>query len=432
MPDAMQTFAQEYAIYGYPVLFVGVLLENMGVPVPGETAVLMAGFLASPAGGGHFDIAWVIGLTVLAAVIGDNLGFWLGHRFARPRLQNGQRFLILTPKTLEVAEGYFHRYGLWTVFFARFITGLRVFGALAAGTAGMHWTRFLIANAAGALAWATLMSCLGYFFGHSLELLHTYLSRGGMVLLGCVVVLVGLPFLWRRLRNMRFQALEGLTRAQIVQGVLSAVLQVIVIGVLVKMAGGRHETDFDRHVAAWIEAHPAGTARLLATLGNLVGSLPVVAVVTALVVAQTQWAGRSWREAAAAVWALTASELAGLTLVGLIHSGRVVPRYAEFWPHGFAGLVALRSLAVYGMAAALISRQYPAWGRGAAVLAVGLTLFAGFGVVWTIEQTFTETVLELAAGALVLYAGLWWLELGPGLGPMRANGMEARRVSEGE
>src|ERR1700740_2392866 len=116
-----ETFAHEYAAYGYPVLFAGVLLENAGLPVPGETAVLVAGFLASPAGGGHFHLALVIVLATLAAVIGDNLGYWLGREWARPRLQAGRRFLFLTPKAAEVAEGYFERYGIWTIFFARFI-----------------------------------------------------------------------------------------------------------------------------------------------------------------------------------------------------------------------------------------------------------------------------------------------------------------------
>src|SRR5437773_11802321 len=141
----METFAALADRYGYAALFVGVLLENAGLPVPGETAVLVSGFLASPAGGGHFSIAWVILITLVAAVLGDNIGFWVGHRWARPWLQGGRSFLFLTPKTVQLAESYFERYGAWTIFFARFITGLRVVGALAAGTAGLHWPRFLLA-----------------------------------------------------------------------------------------------------------------------------------------------------------------------------------------------------------------------------------------------------------------------------------------------
>src|SRR5437868_13321653 len=123
---------------------------NAGMPVPGETAVVAACFMASVAGGQVLDMRLVIVLTILAAVIGDNIGFWLGYRLARPRLQQGKAFLFLNRRTLAVAEGYFARFGSWTIFFARFITGIRVIGALAAGTSGMEWRRFLAANAAGA------------------------------------------------------------------------------------------------------------------------------------------------------------------------------------------------------------------------------------------------------------------------------------------
>ncbi len=201
MENAFQTFVEWYAAYGYPVLFVGVLLENAGVPVPGETAVLVAAFLASPAAGSHFHLGWVIGLTCTAAILGDNLGFWLGHRWARPRLRHGGKFLFLTPQRFQSVEGYFARYGIGTIFAARFITGLRVVAALAAGTAGMSWPRFFLANAAGALAWAVAIGLLGYFFGRSWGLLHHWLSWGAWVILGCALLGVGLWHLWVRWRK---------------------------------------------------------------------------------------------------------------------------------------------------------------------------------------------------------------------------------------
>ena len=198
--DIFEFFTERYAEYGYLVLFFGVLLENAGVPVPGETAVLIAGFLASPVGGASLKLAWIIPLAIVAAVVGDNLGFWLGRRFARPRLQTGRGFLLLTPRTLRLAENYFERYGLWTIFFARFITGLRVIGALAAGTAGMRWPRFLVANACGAIVWATTMTLVGYYFGHSWELVHSWLGRGSLILLGCLLA-IGAAAFWRHRRN---------------------------------------------------------------------------------------------------------------------------------------------------------------------------------------------------------------------------------------
>jgi membrane-associated protein len=187
--------------YGYPILFLLVIAENAGIPVPGETAVLVAGFLCSPPGGEILQLEWVIGLTIVAAVMGDNAGFWLGHRFARSRLQQGKRFLMLTPKTLQLAEGYFERYGLWTIFFARFITVIRVIAALAAGTAGMKWLRFLAANAGGAVVWAVTMALLGYFFGHSWNLLHRWLRDGSFVVLGIIILVAGGFYLRYRLRK---------------------------------------------------------------------------------------------------------------------------------------------------------------------------------------------------------------------------------------
>jgi membrane-associated protein len=185
---------QVVATHGYWVLGVVVLLENAGIPVPGETAVLAAGYLSSPGGGQHLHLWEIIGVTLVAAVIGDNLGFLLGRRVARPRLAAGRRFLFLTPARMAVAERYFHRYGSLTVFFARFITGLRIVAGPAAGAAGMRWGRFLVANAAGALIWAVAMAFLGYYFGHAWGALQRWLGRGAWAVAGAAVAAI---VLWR-------------------------------------------------------------------------------------------------------------------------------------------------------------------------------------------------------------------------------------------
>ena len=206
MEEFLKLIGEWYQDYGYPVLFFGVMLENAGIPVPGETAVLVAGFLCSDAGkeflgldvSKHaFSLIWVIPLTIIAAVLGDNLGYWLGRRFARPRLQLCQRFLFLTPQILEKAEGYFLRYGSWTIFFARFITGLRVVGAMAAGTAGMAWGRFFIANAAGAVLWATVISLVGFYSGEYFPTVAKWIGRSGMIALGVIIAVAVLLFFWR-------------------------------------------------------------------------------------------------------------------------------------------------------------------------------------------------------------------------------------------
>ena len=203
MHQAFATFTGWYIAYGYPVLFLGVVLENAGVPVPGEAAVLAASFLASPAGGARFSLGLVITLAFAAAVLGDNFGFWLGRRLARPWLQRGRSFLALTPQALGRAEGYFARYGAWTVLVGRFVTGLRVIVALAAGTAGMPWSRFFPANAAGAFAWASAVGLLGYFFGRAWQPLHYGLAWTLWIILGCAVFAVVLLHLLGRLRRRR-------------------------------------------------------------------------------------------------------------------------------------------------------------------------------------------------------------------------------------
>jgi membrane protein DedA with SNARE-associated domain len=408
MTDSFQTFAAQYGPYAYALLFGGVLLESAGVPLPGETTVLAAGYLASPAGGGHLDVVWVIVLTALAAMLGDNLGYELGKRLARPRLVQGKRFLFLTPEVLRKAEGYFERYGIWTIFFGRFIAALRVAAALAAGTAGMPWLRFFLANAAGAVAWATTITLLGYFFGNSVTLLHEWLGRGSVVVIGCIVLIVGLPFLLRRLR--RLPTADRLLRSQFLRSLLVAVLELVCVAILVLLAQGHHATRLDHDLREWIASHPSAALATLASVGSYLGVLPVAAGVIGLVLVQLWHRDRPWRERAAAVWALAASEAVGWLLIGLLRRQHVELLRAEVWPFGFAGVVPLRAFAAFGMAAYLMGRQEHALARPLHVAAGALIVLAGFGVVYLGQQTLTEMLLEYAAGGLVLFGGIWWLE----------------------
>jgi membrane protein DedA with SNARE-associated domain len=402
--------------YGYPLLFAAVFAENAGLPVPGETALLAGGLLAGRPEA-RLSIVGVIAVAFVAAVLGDNFGFWLGRRWARARLEQGRRFLFLTPNTLKSVEGYFDRYGTLTVFFARFVAGLRVVAALAAGTTRMSWPRFLLANAAGGLAWASAMGLLGYFFGQSWEALHHWLGRGALLALGSIVVLVGLAYLWRHARRVPAQTWGRLLRGEVLQGVVAAVLVVLCLTLLVQI--GRHHgapTREDRHVRDWIEGHDAPWLDAAATVGSYLGSLPVVVGLSAALLLWLWSAGRPWREAAALLWAVAAGEGVGLLLLGLLRHRGVEPARAEAWPFGFAGLGPLRAAAAFGMMAHLLLRPSPGRGRWVGVAALLLPALVAFSVVWTGEQSLTEALVELAVGGLVLFLGLWWLE-GQGLGP---------------
>src|SRR6185437_13287002 len=165
MPESLQWFADVYAVHGYWVLFLGIMLENAGIPLPGETALLAAAFLASPHAGGRLDLATVIVVAALAAIIGDNIGYAIGRCWARHRIQKGKRFLFLTPSRMQKAERYFNKYGVLTIFFGRFVALLRIAAGPAAGVAGMPWWHFFIANAAGAVVWSAAISIIGYYAG---------------------------------------------------------------------------------------------------------------------------------------------------------------------------------------------------------------------------------------------------------------------------
>jgi membrane protein DedA with SNARE-associated domain len=400
--------------YGYPVLFALVFAESAGLPVPGETTVLAAAVLAGRPES-TLRIEWVIVTVIAAAVLGDNLGFWAGYRWARPRLREGRRFLFLTPEALKTVEGYFEHYGALTVAFARFIAGLRVVAALAAGTSGMPWPRFLVANLAGAVGWAVAMSLLGYYFGQSWEALHHWLGRGALLIAGCVVLIVGIPYLWRRLRRVPPASWNRLLGGRVWEGALAAVLVVVCVKLLLSLAlhDGR-PTHEDRAVQAWVEARQGTAFDSVARVASYLGSLPVTAVVALLIGAWSRRSGGPWREQGGMLWALVGSEVVGLVLLALIRHEGIEPARAMAWPFGFAGLAPLRAAAVYGMAAHVTYRLAPRGGRYAALAAAAAMLLTGFSVVWQ-GQTITEVLVEYAAGGLVLFNGQWRIE-GRGVG----------------
>ncbi len=174
--------------YGYAALFFGIMLENAGIPLPGETALVMSGFLSSVEGGQVFSLWMVILVAFSGAVIGDNLGFLLGREVLRKRMAVGKGFLFVTPERVLKAESYFDRYGVLTIFFARFVALLRIVGGPAAGVSAMPWRRFLIANACGAAVWSTVFGVLGHVAGNLWPVIHKWLGRGSWVIVGGIVL----------------------------------------------------------------------------------------------------------------------------------------------------------------------------------------------------------------------------------------------------
>ncbi len=196
--DVLNTLLDLFTSYGYWIVFFGVMLENAGLPVPGETILLAAGFCASL---GHFSVPMVMLIATTGAVLGDNCGYWLGHRVGRSVVLKYGRYVMLTEVRFRGMELFFERHGDKTVLMARFITGFRVFTALFAGASGMRWRTFFIFNVLGAIAWAVVMTLLGYFFGKSWHLLEQYIKGAGFILAGIALVMfVAYQLLKRRRR----------------------------------------------------------------------------------------------------------------------------------------------------------------------------------------------------------------------------------------
>jgi membrane protein DedA with SNARE-associated domain len=170
------------AAYGYwaVILFVG--MESAGVPLPGETALVTAAVFA---GQGSLNILGVIGCAALAAIVGDNLGYWVGREFGFPLIYKYGSRVGVDEGRLKVAQYLFLRHGGKIVFFGRFVAILRTFAAFLAGVNHLPWPRFLIFNALGGIIWASLFGFGGYFLGLAFE--H-YARPVGFAALGCAIV----------------------------------------------------------------------------------------------------------------------------------------------------------------------------------------------------------------------------------------------------
>jgi membrane protein DedA with SNARE-associated domain len=151
--------------HGLPLMGLVIMIESFGVPLPGETALIAFGVLASQ---GHFSIAEVIAVAAIAAIIGDNLGYWLIGRLGGPKLFERWDWLgRYADRVLPRATELMKRHGGKTVFFGRFVSVLRYTVAWVAGITHMEWSRFLFWNAAGGIVWATSVGLLAYFGGHA-------------------------------------------------------------------------------------------------------------------------------------------------------------------------------------------------------------------------------------------------------------------------
>src|SRR4051794_5179246 len=177
----MQSLVHDYGLF---ILFLLVAMESAGIPLPGETALVAAGVLASQ---GDMSIVAVIAVAAVAAIAGDNVGYWAGRLGGRALLERWSFLERHASRVLPWSERFFERHGGKTIFLARFIAVLRVTAAWLAGISKMHWWLFFLWNAAGGIVWAVTVGLVAYYAGHAAA---AAISRYGFITGAAIVFLL--------------------------------------------------------------------------------------------------------------------------------------------------------------------------------------------------------------------------------------------------
>jgi membrane protein DedA with SNARE-associated domain len=186
LSDLGVTLSDVVMNYGYGGLFLLIFLESAGVPLPGEAALISAAVFAATTQG--LDISLIIVVAASGAILGDNLGFWIGYRYGFNFLCRYGHYIHVSESRLIIGKWLFRRYGGRVIFFGRFTAFLRTYAALLAGALHFPRRNFFFWNASGGVFWATFFGLGGYSFGNAITYVAGLLSAA---LLICVLIVIG-------------------------------------------------------------------------------------------------------------------------------------------------------------------------------------------------------------------------------------------------
>ena len=199
-----EVLQQLVSTHGYWAIALIVGLESMGIPLPGETILVLASIYA--AADPTLNIWLVIAAAAAGSIVGDNLGYWIGHRYAYALLVRHGRYIGMSVRRIKVGQYLFLKHGGKVVFFGRFVALLRILAAFLAGVNRMPWRDFLVANAAGAVLWAAVFGLGGFYFGKWLFQLHSAVAVIIFVIALCAFF--GFSYLIRRYEHRLSEAAE--------------------------------------------------------------------------------------------------------------------------------------------------------------------------------------------------------------------------------
>ena len=191
-----------FAHYGYAAVFLGVMLENAGLPLPGESVLLFGAFLAHQ---GMLSLWWVIGSAFAGGTAGGSVGYLVGHLGGPELVQRIRSHAYFSGPRFNKAEQSFLKHGAWAVFVGRFIVGLRIIVGLLAGALKMRFIHFFLLNAAGALLWAATMGSVGYAIGSSWQRIVHFIRGVNWTILVLVILISVVVFVRSRLRARSLQ-----------------------------------------------------------------------------------------------------------------------------------------------------------------------------------------------------------------------------------
>lgn len=180
--------------WGYWAILAALLAEDAGLPLPGETVLIFASFLSHKSG--SMQLGWIIAIAIFAAVMGDNIGYLLGRKFGPTLIRMTKAIVRLNEEDIRVAKDLIRRHGGLTIFFARFIFGLRTVAGPLAGMLDMTWKKFFLYNILGAAAWVTTIAVAGFLFANAFDTFLSYFETTGWALAAGLFTLGYI--LWRR------------------------------------------------------------------------------------------------------------------------------------------------------------------------------------------------------------------------------------------
>lgn len=426
--------------YGYWVVFLFVGIESLGIPLPGETALVTAAAFAAL---GHLSIAGVIATAAAGAVMGDACGYWIGRTGGLQLVRKYGRIVRFDEAKLDRVRTFFSRHGPKAVFFGRFVALLRTWAAILAGTALMPYGTFTLYNVLGGVSWAILFGSLGFFFGKSLPLLERYIGQASLALVLLAALVASIAIAWKWFAGnrdflvekgagtwgrfaQRFPRSARFVVARFARGEYLGLH--LTLGFLVSVAGLwlfagvtedviHHDplTKFDVSILTWIRDHstPLGDSifQFVSTLGSP-AAMSLVALGGAILLI---WK-RSWVMLTGWIVSFAGAGLLDAILKLAIKRPRppgasVFLRSDTFsFPSGHA----LGSLVGYGMLAYLVGTLYlrTSGERRLATLAAAI-LIASIGIsrLYLGVHYFSDVVAGYAAGILWLSVCISGLEV---------------------